>query len=224
MRIAGIDEAGRGPVIGPLVVAGVACKKESEKALVEMGVKDSKMLRPSVREKLREQIEEVCECRVEIVSAGEIDRLREKMTMNELEEMVYGRILGELQPEVAYLDAVDVYEKRFGESVRKQSGLRGTVIHSKHRGDSIFPIVSAASIIAKTTRDREIRKIAEELGYDFGSGYPSDPKTKRFLREWVQRNRELPPYTRHSWQTAKKLMRERGMHKTRLEDFNRRKD
>ncbi len=223
MRIAGIDEAGRGPVIGPLVVAGVACEKEDERKLAEMGARDSKVLSPAKRESLREKIEEICECRVEIISAGDIDRLREKMTMNELEEMVYGRILVELEPDVAYLDAVDVYEERFGESVRRKSGL-DIPIHSKHRGDSVFPIVSAASIIAKTTRDREVRKIAEELGYDFGSGYPSDPKTKRFLKEWVKRTGELPPHTRRSWQTAKKLLNGRGVHGTRLEDFARRKD
>ena len=219
MRIAGIDEAGRGPVMGPLVVAGVACEKKDENELVKMGVKDSKVLSPSVREKLRGKIEPVCEYRVEIVSASDIDNLRERMTMNELEEMIYGRILAELRPNEAYLDAVDVYEDRFGESVQRESGLENIVIHSKHRGDSIFPIVSAASIVAKTTRDREVRKIAEELGYDFGSGYPSDPKTKRFLKEWVYRNGELPPHTRHSWKTAKNLLRkERG---TRLEDFGR---
>ncbi len=221
MRIAGIDEAGRGPVIGPLVVAGAACEKKDENELVKMGVKDSKMLAPSVREKLRGKIEEICECRVEIVSASDIDRLRERMTMNELEEMVYGRILAELRPDEAYLDAVDVYEERFGESVRRESGLENIVIHSKHRGDSLFPVVSAASIIAKTTRDREVRKIAEELGYDFGSGYPSDPKTKKFLREWLQRNGELPPHTRHSWKTAKNLLRGGKGHGTRLEDFGR---
>jgi len=219
MRIAGIDEAGRGPVIGPLVVAGVACKKEDEKALIEMGVKDSKMLSPSRREELRGKIEEVCECRVEIISASDIDRLRERMSMNELEEKVYGRILVELHPDEAYLDAVDVYEERFGKSVQRESGLKEIIIHSKHRGDSIFPVVSAASIIAKTTRDRKIREIAEELKYDFGSGYPSDPKTTKFLREWVHRNGELPPYTRHSWSTAKKLMSQKGIHRTRLEDF-----
>lgn len=224
MRIAGIDEAGRGPVIGPLVVAGVVCEEKDEQKLIDMKVKDSKILPPSKREKLRARIEEVCEYRVEIVSAADIDRWREKITMNELEEMVYGRILAELRPDEAYLDAVDVYEERFGESVRRESKLENIIIHSKHRGDSIFPIVSAASIIAKTTRDREVKRIAEELGYDFGSGYPSDPKTRRFLREWVEKSGELPPYTRHSWETAKKLLRERGVHKTRLEDFEGRKD
>ena len=219
MRIAGVDEAGRGPVIGPLVVAGVACEKEDEKKLVEIGVKDSKMLSPAKRESLRKEIEKICDWTVEIIPAEQIDLLRERMTMNELEEVAYGRVLNELQPEVAYLDAVDVYENRFGESVRKKGNLKEMAIHSKHRGDAIFPVVSAASIIAKTTRDREMARISRELKYDIGSGYPSDPKTKRFLRGWANKKGELPPYTRHSWETAKKLIRNRRTHKARLEDF-----
>ena len=68
---------------------------------------------------------------------------------------------------------------------------------------------SAASIIAKTTRDNEIEKIKEEIGVDFGSGYPSDVRTITFIEGWVKEKRGLPPYTRKSWKTVKRMRNER---------------
>ena len=100
------------------------------------------------------------------------------------------------------MDAADVNEQRFGDNIKKIVG--NVNIISKHRGDSLFPEVSAASIIAKVERDRRIKKIEDEIG-KFGSGYPSDPRTKEFLERYYARHGKLPPHTRKTWKTAKRF-------------------
>ena len=79
-------------------------------------------------------------------------------------------------------------------------------------------MVSAASIIAKVQRDRAVEEIAKQLNVDLGSGYPADPKTKKFLREYYSKNKKFPPFVRESWDTAKKLKKEFGQSK-KLSDF-----
>ena len=96
--------------------------------------------------------------------------------MNKLEELKMAEILIELKPNTIYIDAVDVNEDRFRESILKLLDYTPEEIISKHRADDLFPIVSAASIIAKDKRDSLIEKMKEKYG-DFGSGYPSDRKT-----------------------------------------------
>ncbi len=217
--ICGIDEAGRGPVIGPMVVAA-ACASDDRK-LVEMGVRDSKKLSPLQRERLAPQIRNCCECAVCVVSAEEIDEKRKIMTMNVLEVEIFAEVLRELLEKmkakgadpkdvVIYADAPDVNEERFADELRARLG-KEMIIISRHKADDLFPIVSAASIIAKTTRDALVRDIEKELTkkmpLPLGSGYPSDPLTKRFLEEWVQKFGALPPHTRKSWETAERLVK-----------------
>ncbi len=216
--LCGADEAGRGPVIGPMVVAAV--KVESEDFLKEIGVRDSKKCTPQRRERLAEIIREKCEHEMIIVSPEEIDRMREEMTLNELEVEVFARVLNRLCTDGCeiYLDAADVNEERFGDEIRRKLAIKPGKIVAKHGGDDIYPVVSAASILAKVTRDAEIERIKKELG-EIGSGYPADPVTKEFLRKWVEEHGDLPPYTRRSWKTAKKALESAKM-KT-LDDFMR---
>jgi len=209
--ICGIDEAGRGPVIGPIVVAGVAI--EDETPLLKLGLKDSKQLTPSRREFLAKKIRElVSDYEIIIVPAEDIDDMRRTMTMNELEVHIFRRIIEKLKPDICYVDAADVNDVRFGRNILKSLSFKPKII-SKHKADSIYPIVSAASILAKTIRDKEVHKIAKELeaklDIPLGSGYPADPTTKNFLSTWLDRYGNLPPHVRRSWKTARNLLEEK---------------
>jgi len=199
--ICGVDEAGRGPVIGPMVVAGVCA---DEKEIEALGVKDSKKLTPKRREYLAERIKEVAtQIIIRVVEPEEIDKMRENMTLNEIEVEIFADIISKLEGEIIYVDAADVDEERFARDIEEKIG-RDVKIVSKHKADALYPIVSAASIIAKVERDRIIREISEEIG-DFGSGYPADERTKRFLEDYYREHGELPPHTRRSWKSAKRL-------------------
>ena len=208
--ICGTDEAGRGPVFGPLVIAGVTIQDDSE--LKEIGVRDSKKLTPNKREILAKKIREIAEkYEIIIISASDIDDMRKVMTLNELEVSAFSKIIEKLHPDVCYVDSADVNQERFGMDILSKLSFKPKII-SKHKADDIYPIVGAASIIAKTTRDENVRKIAQELekklNLSLGSGYPADPITKKFLKTWIKTYGELPPHTRRSWETAQRLMKE----------------
>lgn len=215
-RICGVDEAGRGPVMGPMVVAGVTLDDEDQ--LVDMGVRDSKQLTPARREELAVQIRSIAYVESVLVPAEEIDNLREEMTMNELEVYLFTSVVDKLRPSVAYVDAADVDAGRFGNDIKRGLGFDIEII-SKHKADDLYPIVGAASIIAKTIRDDEIKKIGAEIGQEIGSGYPSDPITVEFLQKWIREKHDSPPHTRRSWETIKRMMRLNNVKK--LDEFER---
>jgi ribonuclease HII len=218
--IAGVDDAGRGPIIGPLVVAGVLVPEEQQQELRALGVRDSKILTPEVRTRLDTKIRSSA-VKVSLVEAQpkEIDdcvlhggRFRK---LNFLEAKMMATVLGELAPEEAYVDASDVNEARYASSIREflPEQLKSMKIISEHHADRTFPVVSAASIIAKVRRDALIEELRSQYG-DFGSGYITDPKTMGFLREWRRAHSEYPPIVRISWKTIRELEGEVGQ--TRL--------
>ena len=216
----GIDEAGRGPVIGPLVVAGVIFKDDSK--LIEYNVRDSKKITPKRRGILSKIIMEIAvDYEIIIISASDIDDMRKIMTLNEIELNIFVKIIDKLKPDVCFIDAVDVNEKRFGRNIMSRLSFKPEII-SKHKADDIYPVVGAASILAKTIRDKEIKKISqkleEKLNLPLGSGYPSDPITKKFLKNWLDKFGNLPPNVRHSWKTTQNLINENKTKK--LDDFN----
>jgi len=212
--ICGIDEAGRGPVLGPLVVCGVMI--ESDEPLRAIGVRDSKKLTAKKREELAAKIRQVCRVEIVEISAEEIDAMREEITLNELEARVFATIIERLSPKMAYMDAADASEEQFDRMVRSELKC-GAETCSKHKADEQFPVVSAASIIAKVTRDARMAEIEKEIGEPVGSGYTSDPHTVSFLKSWVARKGSLPPHTRRSWDTAKNIMMLNGLR--RLDSF-----
>jgi ribonuclease HII len=217
--ICGVDEAGKGPVLGPLVIAGVIFENDSK--LIKLNVRDSKKITPKRRKDLAEIIKKIAaNYEVLIIPASDIDDMRKVMTLNEIEVNAFSKVVSKLKPDICYVDAADVNEERFGRNILSKLSLRPKII-SKHKADDIYPIVGAASILAKTTRDEIVRKIAvdleKKLNLPLGSGYPADPITKKFLKTWVETYGELPPYVRHSWKTAQKLMKESKMRT--LDDF-----
>lgn len=201
--ICGVDEAGRGPVIGPMVVAGVMLESESQ--LEGLNVRDSKKCTPKRRTRLAQEINKIAHCEFIIVPANDIDTMREQMTMNQIETKLFASVIEKLRPTVAYVDSADVNEDRFGKNIKNELNFEVEII-SKHDADDIYPIVSAASIIAKTTRDSEIQKIRDEIGKEIGSGYPSDPITIKFIEGWIDKYGKTPPHTRISWATTQRLL------------------
>ena len=217
--ITGLDEAGRGPVLGPLVIAGVTFQEDID--LVKYGVRDSKKLTPKRREVLAEKIKETAVAyEIIVIPAIDIDDMRKVMTLNEIEVNGFAKVINKLKPEVVYVDSADVNEKRFGNDILSNLSFKPEII-SKHKADDIYPVVSAASILAKTRRDEEVRRIGVELesrlNMPLGSGYPADPVTERFLIAWVDKYGSLPPYTRHSWKTAMDIIKHNSTKK--LDDF-----
>jgi len=212
--IVGVDEAGRGPVIGPLVVAGVGV--ESDVPLRQLNVRDSKKLSPERREALAPEIEKLSKYEVVVIPAERIDVMRAEMSLNDFEAKLFAQVIERLHPETAYVDAADVDEIEFKRCVRRE--LRFDVeIVSQHNADELFPVVSAASILAKVCRDREMRAIEREIGMLVGSGYASDADTIGFLEQWIREKGSLPPHTRASWDTARRLLA--GAKSRKLDEF-----
>jgi ribonuclease HII len=202
--IAGVDEAGRGPVIGPMVVAGVLVREEMLGELLAIGVKDSKKLSPRKRGRLVGEILRIVECHhVELVPAHQIDEMRRECNLNKIEAAAMAKILDTLRPDIAQVGSVDVVCERFRSMILSEMSLP-VEIDSIHHAEDRFPAVAAASIIAKVTRDDAVASLKREYG-DFGSGYPSDMKTRSFIKGWYEREGSLPPIVRKSWKTTESL-------------------
>lgn len=213
MLICGVDDAGRGPVIGPLVIVGVLVDEHGLSNLVKIGVKDSKLLSSRERERLASEILKIVrECKIVKVPPQEIDEVVEKgkklHRLNRLEARVMAGIIRELKPDIVYVDASDILPKRFGQHIAEELPFKVKII-SEHKADRKYPVVSAASIIAKVERDKEIEKLKSRYG-DFGSGYAADPKTIAFLRVWIETHDTYPEFVRKSWKTVKNLIREKA--------------
>lgn len=207
----GMDEAGRGPVFGPLIVASFSCPSDRIEEFRLMGVKDSKVVSPKTRERLYDALCERGDClvdRVEI-SSQEIDRRRKAgETLNAIEaaamcllaERAYGEAGRKRGLHVTRLevDSVERNGARFGERFRAWVGSEVDVV-CEPGADTRFVCVGAASIIAKVERDRAVAEIAEREGCDVGSGYTSDENTKAFLRAYFRHHNRLPEYVRASW-------------------------
>ncbi|HIH37103.1 MAG TPA: ribonuclease HII, partial [Methanocellales archaeon] len=124
-----------------------------------------------------------------------------KTTMNEIVVESHVRVLKQLKPDEAFLDAADVDADRFAKKVQAWYG-KNIKITSEHNADVTYPLVSAASIIAKVRRDETVQELERLLGKSIGSGYPSDIRTIHFLDDWVKEHDSLPSFVRHSWKTA----------------------
>ncbi|MDK2975376.1 MAG: ribonuclease [Methanofollis sp.] len=209
--ICGVDEAGKGAVFGPMTVAGVGCEEMGD---LPRGVKDSKALTPKRREALYGEITGSFPWTVIEVQAAEIDCLREEMSMNVIVARAHAGAIAALSPQTAYVDACDVNEERYGATVAAL-GSPCPVI-ARHHADVLFPVVSAASIVAKVSRDRRIADLREAFGA-IGSGYPSDPATIAYLRERIWADGVPPAFARSSWKTVVEMMD--GRRQRSLDDY-----
>jgi ribonuclease HII len=208
MRIAGVDDAGRGPIIGPLVIAGVLVEEKALPLLQSLGVKDSKLLSPQRREQLSAEIRKIAiKWHIIALSPEKIDDIvtngKKLHKLNRLEAHTMAEVITALEPDIAYVDASDVLADRFGKHIEEKLPFKIKII-SEHKADRKYVAVSAASIIAKVERDRLIEELADKYG-DMGSGYVTDPKTIKFLENWIKKHGSYPDFVRKSWKPAKKL-------------------
>jgi ribonuclease HII len=209
----GVDEAGKGPVLGSMFAAGVLASSDA----VPDAVADSKTLSPERRETLAATLREddriaigVAEIPVERIDAPETDM--NTLTVEAQAEALAavaeaGKSSGLADPEVGLtgiVDAGDTNAARFGRRVADAVPFE-VEIRAEHAADETYPIVSAASIVAKVERDAHVSTLADEYG-DVGSGYPSDPTTREFLSTYVEECGELPPVARESWQTSRDVL------------------
>ncbi|MFP3945824.1 MAG: ribonuclease HII [Archaeoglobaceae archaeon] len=207
MRVAGIDEAGKGPVIGPMIVCGVSM--EDGEKLNRMGLKDSKKISAKKREELAKEIKKDSRIHIIKISPEQLDELMKEKTVNQILADCCVEIINALDAEMAYVDSADVNARRLQDQLESRTGKK---VKAAHKADEIYPIVSAASIIAKVEREKEIENLKRDAG-DFGSGYASDEKTIKFLRDYFQRHRKYPPFVRKKWKTLNRIQQQL------LEDF-----
>ena len=204
MFIAGIDEAGRGPVIGDMFIALVVIERNIEGYLYEIGVKDSKTLSPAKRAELFPKILKLSKlivierCSPELIDRENLNQIFIRAA-SKLISIAEKRLKRNI--DILYIDVAGSRNKTI--QYIKARGFGGNII-AEHHADTKYIVVSAASIIAKYLRDRYINYLKSIYG-DFGSGYPSDSKTIRWLSNWIKYHKELPPIVRKSWLTVRKL-------------------
>jgi len=197
-----VDEAGKGSVLGPMVIAAVGVS--SENVFTEVEVADSKLLSPRVRERLYITIRKRFRVATVRIDAHEIDEIRTGMTMNACVARAHAQAIDKLSPAIAYVDACDVNAFRYADMVKSHLEKRCEIV-SEHNADRTFKVVSAASIVAKVTRDRAITALSKKYG-EIGSGYPSDPVTIAFLSAYIDEYKCPPPIARKSWKTIISLV------------------
>lgn len=208
--ILGIDDAGRGPVIGPMILAGCLIDKKDEREFKKIGVKDSKLVTPLRREFLEKRIKELAHSfHFIICTPPEIDLTNsEGLKLNEFEANHFAEIINELNKEEekikVYVDCPSPIIKKWEDYLKtKIKKLSNLEVHAEHKADKNHVAVSCASIIAKCEREREMDKIKEKFGNEVGSGYPSDPATIRFLEKNAKKLQNEGIF-RRSWITYKK--------------------
>lgn len=200
MIIAGIDENGRGCIIGPLVITAFLIKEEEINELEKIGAKDSKKLSRKKREEIFGKLIEIGEFKQKIVSASEINYYlsRRKINLNEIEVIKIAELINETDASMYYIDA-PFNPKKFEEKLYNLVK-RDVKIVAEHKMDEKNLVVAAASIIGKVIRDNEIEKIKKEISIDFGSGYVSDKKTRDFIEKVICENKNYD-FIRKTWST-----------------------
>ena len=230
---AGLDEAGRGPVVGSMIIAITLLEKKTIEELKEKNVKDSKQILPKKREMLKKIIEEKAEYYnfIEFKPKDIDEALNSKsMNLNSLEAKGTAILIKKMIEDLIKKNKKNVIkkikritidlpsnnEKKYYETIKnfldektkiilKENNIK---IHLEHKADEKYIEVSAASIIAKVTRDKKILEIKNKIKKDIGSGYPSDPKTIAFLKKHEEEEKK---YFRKTWMSYKKLYGEENI-------------
>ncbi len=214
----GIDEAGRGPVLGPMVYAAAVVPISRKKDLATLGADDSKALKPAQRDALREKLINTPFVRTyeEAISPERLSNQMLQKRKYNLNLIAHDAALSLVEAAIAagcnvtevYADTVgppSTYADKFRQAF---PGLKKVDVRKK--ADSVFKIVGAASIIAKTTRDdilaRWVTREAPDLSTVRGSGYPGDEVTKKWLRDSLDPVFGFPSLVRFSWGTAKTML------------------
>ena len=207
--IGGVDEAGRGSIIGPLIVAGISIRDSKISELSKIGVKDSKKLTKKLRENMFSSIVDLADslC-IYKIDSNEIDYNVFLNKLNKLEVEAMAEVINNLHVDEVYIDCCDINQERYKECVKCRLISCNTKLYSMHHADQLNLVVSAASIIAKIVRDNEIQAI-RRIHHTIGSGYPSDEKTMYFIREWVKKYKNAPGFARKSWRPLRTMLYEK---------------
>lgn len=216
----GIDDAGRGPVIGPMVLAGCLIDKKIEPTLKKLGVKDSKQLTAKRREFLAEKIRELTETfEVIIVQPKEIDDAQKNGTkLNEVEALACAKIINKLNKDSkkikVVLDCPSTSINKWQDFLKiKIENLSNLEIVCEHKADKNYISVSAASILAKSKREKEMTKLKKKFGDEIGSGYTSDPLTQKFLEKHAHKHKDSGIFRKSwiTWRSANKNLEQRKL-------------
>jgi len=209
-KILGIDEAGRGPVIGPLIMAGVMINDGKQAELGE--VKDSKLIPHKTRLELDKKIKQNSKFKIIKVSPEEIDKAvesKEGMNVNWLEAHKQAEIINSLNPNTAIIDCPSINCKAYEEYLKNLLENKNIKLIVEHKADMKYPVCSAASILAKVKREEEMDKIKKKYG-DTGPGYPANETTQNFVKENWQK---YPEIFRKSWSTFKRHAKQKDQKK-----------
>jgi len=212
--VLGIDEAGRGAVVGPLIIAGAMFHEKDLQKLKALEVRDSKELSRKKREELEEKIKELAVDFVVVsISASKIDEMRSIKNLNRIEIDYMADIIKTLRPDKVTVDSPEANtEKIKNEIIGKLGELKVEVV-SENYADKKYPEVSAASILAKVVRDRSIKALEKKLNVEIGIGYPSDERTIKFLKEVLEKQKSFPEFVRKSWITSQRVKGEKNQKK-----------
>jgi ribonuclease HII len=211
--IAGIDEAGRGCVLGPLVVGICVIDEKDIDFFKEKGITDSKLLSKKKRELFFEIIKEKAkEYYLEVISAQELNLLMTRYSLNEIEAQAVCKLINKLKTNVTkiVIDCPDTvtstFEKRIVDLSKKDiyKNVSNNNLCIEHKADLNYIVASCASILAKVTRDSLITTLVGENI----SGYSSDIKTINYIKEYILKNKCLPTTARTKWETIDKIMKE----------------
>lgn len=211
-KVIGVDEAGKGPVLGSLFIGFSIINLESlqdlnsyQDKLKEIGVQDSKKFVREKRTKIYELLRDYMDIKYGQLTPALIDKNNsEGGNLMELEIQAILQILESEKPNLVIIDALTSKPEEFGEKLLKRLSFECKII-SENKADDKYPIVGAASIVAKELREKELKEIKENIKLDCGSGYPSDPKTCKFLKEHFA-NKEFDFIFRKSWKTYKNVV------------------
>ena len=202
--ILGLDEAGRGAVLGPLVICGFAVDREHLPALEALGLRDSKALSPASRERLAGELRRF-PARILLMKfpPGAVDSAVTRTSLNILETAAMVRLIRRVKPGTVFIDALTSRPRRFGDQIRGLIAPLAPLVVAENKADTKYPVVMAASILAKVARDSALAGLRRKLG-DLGSGYPSDLKTRGFLARFSASG-GYPPCVRRSWATCENI-------------------
>ncbi len=207
--IAGVDEAGRGPLVGDMFVSLVAVSEDDIPKLRAFGVRDSKKLNPERRERLFIDVARLAQAIiVSRVTPSEIDERNINTVFVERVcrciALAYRR---GIEIDIVYVDAAGDPSKTVNRirACLTRFGIDGVEIVAEHGADARYEIVGAASIVAKVLRDSHIAELHRIYG-DFGSGYPSDSRTIEWVKKYYEEHGDLPPIVRRSWSTLEKVL------------------
>ena len=207
----GVDEAGHGAVMGPLVISSVLLDDESEKELQFQGVKDSKQLSPEKRFHLYDQILERAKrsCSIHISSIT-IDKQRQLgLSMNRIEENHIFTLLKKYVDDPVDEVVIDAFVSKQNRLYNEICKLfPSSMVRCEFHADATYPVVACASVIAKVERDRAMISLSQELGRDLGSGYPHDELSTSYIREFVKEHGKPPTIARSSWLTTQRIVEE----------------